>query len=179
MDTGRSKNEKSMRPLPEKVSKGTIAVPERLHLLDSTQLHAVLATDADGMPYTSLVSFALTPDRKGLLFLTPKSTRKYKNILKNNYVSLLIDTRANTAKDYLLAEAVTIMGIAKPVRSSTKKTELSEIFISKHPQFKEFILLPEIALICVDITRCIHVTQFQSITIWDARESRAPVKNRP
>jgi heme iron utilization protein len=163
---------KPMRPLPEKVSKGTIAVPERLHLLDSTQLHAVLATDADGMPYTSLVSFALTPDSRGVLFITPKPTRKYKNILKNKYVSLLIDTRENTAKDYLLAEAVTIMGLAKPVRSSAKKAELSEIFIRKHPRFKEFVLSPETALIHVDITRCIYVTQFQSVTIWDAKAGR-------
>jgi heme iron utilization protein len=160
-----------MRPLPE-VSKGTIAVQERLQLLDSTQLHAVLATDADGMPYTSLVSFALTPDSKGVVFITPKPTRKYKNILQNKYVSLLIDTRANTAKDYLLAEAVTIMGLAKPVRSSAKKAELSELFIRKHPRFKEFVLSPETALIYVDITRCIHVTRFQSVTIWDAKTDR-------
>lgn len=98
---------KSEKPVPDKVSKGNIYVPDRLSILNKTQPHAVLATDSDGQPYTSLIAFALTPDMKGVVFATPKSTRKYKNILKNKYVSLLIDTRSNTETDYMNAESVT------------------------------------------------------------------------
>ena len=89
------------KPLPIKVSKGNVSVLERLHLLNKTQKHAVLATDSDGQPYTSLIAYALTSDMKGIVFATPKDTSKYRNILKNRRVSLLIDTRSNTEKDYM------------------------------------------------------------------------------
>ena len=85
-------------PIPDRVTKGTTFIPARLRILDEIQPHAVLATESAGKPYTSLIAYALTPDIKGLIFITPKSTRKYKNILKNNQVSLLIDTRTNTTQ---------------------------------------------------------------------------------
>ena len=45
---------------------------ERLRELDALQRHAVLATEGDGKPYTSLVAFALSPDGAALLFPTSK-----------------------------------------------------------------------------------------------------------
>jgi len=164
---------KSRNSIPDKVTKGEISVSARLAALDKTQKHAVLATDAAGFPYTSLVSYACTPDMREILFITPRATRKYKNIAKNKQVSLLIDTRTNTARDYLGAESVTILGIAKPVRSSRKKAELAEIFIRKHPLLEDFVLSPETVLISVKIIKGTHVTRFQSVTIWDVKEGQA------
>jgi heme iron utilization protein len=155
--------------IPDRVSKGDVSVPERLKSLDKTRLHAVLATEAAGQPYTSLIAYALTPDMKGVLFITPKYTRKYKNIMKNSRVSLLIDTRSNTKKDYMSAEAVTILGNAVLVRKGKKQSELADIFIKKHPGLREIIHSPETAHIFVEITACIHVTQFQSVSIWNIK----------
>jgi len=169
---------KSRNTIPDKVTKGEISVSARLRILNKTQKHAVLATESAGAPYTSLVSYACRPDMRGVIFITPKSTKKYKNIVKNKQVSLLIDTRTNTEKDYLGAESVTIMGIAKPVRGNTEKAELAEIFLRKHPRLEEFVLSPETALVFVKITRCIHVTRFQRVTIWDAKEGRMAVGKR-
>jgi len=45
-----------------------------------------------------------------------QATTKYKNIQKNRWVSLLIDTRTNTDRDYTYAEAVTITGTARTIR---------------------------------------------------------------
>jgi nitroimidazol reductase NimA-like FMN-containing flavoprotein (pyridoxamine 5'-phosphate oxidase superfamily) len=169
---------KSRNTIPDKVTKGEISVSARLAVLDKTQKHAVLATDSAGAPYASLISYACTPEMREVIFITPKATRKYRNILKNKQVSLLIDTRSNTEKDYLGAESVTITGIAKPVRNCRKKAELAAIFIRKHPRLEEFVLSPETALISVEIIKVIHVTRFQSVTIWDAKEERAPLRNR-
>jgi|WetSurMetagenome_2_1015567.scaffolds.fasta_scaffold66175_2 heme iron utilization protein len=155
--------------IPDRVSKGDVSVPERLKFLDKTQLHAVLATEAAGQPYTSLIAYALTPDMKGVLFITPKFTRKYKNIMKNSRVSLLIDTRSNTKKDYMSAEAVTILGNAVLVRKGKKQSEFADILIKKHPGLREIIHSPETAHIFVEISACIHVTQFQSVSIWNIK----------
>ena len=153
--------------IPDRVSKGDVSVQERLKFLDKTQLHAVLATEAAGQPYTSLIAYALTPDMKGVLFITPKFTRKYKNIMKNSRVSLLIDTRSNTKKDYMGAEAVTILGNAVSVRKGKKRSELADIFLKKHHGLREIINSPETAFILVEINACMHVTQFQSVSIWN------------
>jgi nitroimidazol reductase NimA-like FMN-containing flavoprotein (pyridoxamine 5'-phosphate oxidase superfamily) len=155
--------------IPDRVSKGYISVPDRLRVLNKTQPHAVLATDSDGQPYTSLIAYALTTDIKGVIFITPKSTRKYKNILKNKKVALLIDTRSNTTRDYMSAECVTILGKAYPVRKGKKRTEFSEIFLKKHPKFREIIDSPETVLVLIKIIKGIHVTRFQSVSVWEMK----------
>ncbi|MDH5203854.1 MAG: pyridoxamine 5'-phosphate oxidase family protein [Nitrospirota bacterium] len=157
---------KSRNPIPIKVSRGNVSVLERLRVLDKTQKHAVLATDSDGQPYTSLVAYALISDMKGIVFATPKDTNKYRNILKNRRVSLLIDTRSNTEKDYMGAESVTILGNAQQVKRSKKRSELASILTKKHPKLSKFIDSPEGALVFVEITKCIHVTRFQSVSEW-------------
>jgi uncharacterized pyridoxamine 5'-phosphate oxidase family protein len=129
----------------------------------------VLATESDGQPYTSMIAFALSSDKKGIVFITPQKTRKYKNILKNNRVSLLIDTRSNTEKDYMSAESLTILGNAFPVRKGVKWSELTKVLIRKHPKLNEIIHSAETKLIFIKITRCIHVTRFQTVSEWIAR----------
>jgi len=165
----RYKVRRSEESIPDRIKKGTALVLERLNALDKDQLHAVLATDADGQPYTSMIAYALTPDKKGIVFVTPKRTQKYKNVLKNNRVSLLIDTRSNTKKDYMSTESLTILGNAIPVRKGGKWSELKGIFIRKHPKLNEIIHSPETKLIFVKINRCIHVTGFQTVSEWISR----------
>jgi len=160
---------KSEESIPDRVKKGSAPILERLNALDKDQLHAVLATESDGQPYTSMIAYALTPDKKGIVFITPQKTRKYKNILKNNNVSLLIDTRSNTEKDYMSAESLTILGNAFPVRKGEKWSELIRALIHKHPRLNEVIHSAETRLILVKITRCIHVSRFQTVSEWIAR----------
>jgi len=157
---------RSKESIPDRVKKGSAPVLERLNALDKDQLHAVLATESDGQPYTSMIAYALSPGKKGIVFITPQKTTKYKNILKNNRVSLLIDTRLNTEKDYMMAEAMTILGNAFPVRKGEKWSELTKVLIRKHPNLSEIICSPETKLILVKITRCIHVTRFQTVSEW-------------
>ncbi len=160
---------KSKESLPDRVRKGAEDVLERLSALDRNQLHAVLATESDGQPYTSIIAYALAPDKKGIIFSTPGKTQKYKNILKNNRVSLLIDTRSNTEKDYMGAESLTVLGHAKPVRKGRRWSELAELLIKKHSVLNTIIHSPETKLILIKITRCIHVTKFQTVSEWILR----------
>jgi heme iron utilization protein len=162
---------KSEKKISFKLTKGSVSVPDRLRVLNKKQRHAVLATDARGHPYTSLVAFACTPDGKGVLFATPRSTRKYRNILSNCMVSLLIDTRSNADRAYTEAESVTILGKAHPVRKGLQRDNLAEIFIRKHPRLTEFVFYPETALIYVEMLHCVHVTRFQTVSEWFKEKS--------
>lgn len=63
-----------------------------LRTLLTGQSLAVLATDQDGHPYSSLVGFVATETLKHILFATTRGTRKYRNMDANPRVSLLVDT---------------------------------------------------------------------------------------
>lgn len=155
--------------IPDKVSRGEVSVPDRLRALDETQRHAVLATISGEQPFTSLISYVLAPDSKSIVFATPRETSKYDNLLKNRKVALLIDTRANRDEDYLEAEAITIIGDARSVESSEERSQLSKLFIQKHPELAGFVNSPATALVSVKIARCFHVGRFQTVSEWPTR----------
>jgi nitroimidazol reductase NimA-like FMN-containing flavoprotein (pyridoxamine 5'-phosphate oxidase superfamily) len=83
---------------------------DELRKLNAKTLHAVLATAYDNIPYTSLVAYAFDDQKKVLIFLTPRKTTKFINILRNPDVSLLIDTRENTDRDNLSGKAYPFWG---------------------------------------------------------------------
>lgn len=152
--------------IPSRRRKGSTPVAERLRALDRTQRHAVLATVSAGQPYTSLVAFALLPDLSGALFATPKDTFKYRNILENEQVALLVDSRSNRRTSYMGAEAVTIQGRAVPVRRGPRREQLAEIFTVKHPDLAGFVQSPTTALVLIEMRRCFHVGRFQTVSQW-------------
>ena len=151
---------------------GHVDVHERLGYLNKKQRYAVLATHSGGHPYTSLVAFALTPDEKGVLFATPKKTTKYKNILKNRKVSLLIDTRKNTAKGYMQSEAVTILGNATTVRKGKRRDELAGVLTGKHPELAGFVNASSSALILITLDNVIHAGKFQRVSAWRKKREK-------
>lgn len=154
--------------VPHRVVRGTADVPARLRELEKRQLHAVLATAAEGKPYTSLVACALVPGGTGVLFATGRRTRKYRNILANAAVSILIDTRANSGRDYLSAESLTIEGNARPLRRGRRRDEMRRVFLTKHPALKAFVADRETALVLVEAEQIVHVGHFQEVTVWKA-----------
>ncbi len=158
------------RSVPKDTSRGSVSVPERLRLLDAMEPFAVLATDEAGKPYTSLVAFALSPDLTKALFATPRSTRKYKNIVKGKHVAMLLDDRSRSGRDLLRAEAITIVGSAVPLRRGKVWDKLSAVFVKKHPELKEFVRSSTTALVCLDIEECVHVSRFQSVSVWRVGE---------
>ena len=74
---------------------------------------AVLATDSNGSPYTNLVGFLMSRDLKNLYFFTSKNTRKYRNIMNNPDVCLLVDTRDRFTDRTFLITAITVIGRAE------------------------------------------------------------------
>jgi hypothetical protein len=153
----------------EKSKEDSLFVQSRLKDFDEIEYFAVLATEGVGVPYTSLVAFAVTGDQKMLLFSTTRKTRKYKNILNSEHVSLLVDNRSSGNKALLETEAITIIGLARPLKRGPSRDEYARVFLAKHPDFESFLKLPTTALVAVEITQCIHVGNFQVVTVWEPR----------
>jgi hypothetical protein len=163
---------KGMTNIPFSKKAGKVNVQERLRVLNKKQRHAVLATDADGQPYTSLVAFALTPDLKGALFATPRNTAKYRNILSNSNVSLMIDSRTDSAAGYMESEALTVLGKASALRKGRKRDESAALLIEKHPRLSGFVKASTTALICISFEKVVHAGHFQTVTVWEPQKTR-------
>jgi hypothetical protein len=75
----------------------------------------------------------------------------------------------------MATEAVTVMGNDRPLRRGKVWEAFANIYIKKHPDLAEFIHSPSTALMVVDATRCIHVSHFQTISVWDCGALNIPI----
>lgn len=128
--------------------------PEKiLKELIRTQYFAVLNTQDKGLPYSNLVSFAITDDLRSLIFITDRNTRKFRNIQVNKNISLLIDNRTNQPSDVSQAIAITVIGTAG--EETENKSSLQAIFLTRHPHLQQFVDNPNNAMILVTVSEYI------------------------
>ena len=110
---------------------------ELLRELFASQQLAVLATQNEGVPYSSLVAFAETDDLKYLVFVTGRNTRKYAYATRNRMVSVLVDSRTERVSGLNTTVAVTALGTIEEAGPS-ELNHLSQIYVSKHPHLTDF-----------------------------------------
>lgn len=131
--------------------------------LIKAQSIGVLATYDGSIPYCSLVAFAATGDLKNIVFATMRDTRKYSNLKNSPNISILIDSRTNRIEDFSDAMALTALGaITEP--TSGDKASLLDLFMSRHPYLRDFVLDPDCALIRMDVKKYILVTHFKEVS---------------
>jgi nitroimidazol reductase NimA-like FMN-containing flavoprotein (pyridoxamine 5'-phosphate oxidase superfamily) len=137
---------------------------ETIRALLEEQRVAVLATDMEGRPYTTLVGFWAGGDLSCLYFATTRSTRKFAALSANARVSMLIDNRTNRSEDFRDAVAVTAQGQAEEVDKAEFAAALRS-FIDKHPHLAEFVASPTCAFVRVAVETYNVVTRFQHVMV--------------
>lgn len=145
---------------------------DKIPLLLSQQQLAVLSTQRNGQPYSSLMAFAHTPDLKKLLVVTGQATRKHQNILLESRVSLLVDNRSNAEEDFHKALALTIVGTAREV-GSDDWSEYSQIYLAKHPYLDSFLAAPTTSFFQITVDYYLLVSQFQNVFEYRIGEKNA------
>jgi nitroimidazol reductase NimA-like FMN-containing flavoprotein (pyridoxamine 5'-phosphate oxidase superfamily) len=130
--------------------------------LFASQRLAVLATQSEGQPYTSLVAFTTSEDLKQLFFATTRTTRKYANLRADSRVSMLVDNRSNEATDFRWAMAVTATGKAEEI-GGRERDEASKLYLAKHPHLEEFVSSPTCALLRISVDRYYVASRFQKV----------------
>jgi hypothetical protein len=101
-----------------------------------------------------------------LFFATPRSTRKYDNIVSDDRVAMLIDSRSNEEVDFHEARAVTVTARAHEA-SDDEAIPLKAIYLARHPYLEHFIHAPTCAFMVMRVQRCILVEQFQNVTEYE------------
>ncbi len=126
------------------------------------QSFAALATRDGERLHNSLVCFAASADLHALYLCTPRSTRKYRNLLRTPEVALLIHSAVNRSLDLQQALAVTAQGAAR-VLDAAESARYSPLFLAKHPHLAAFLEAPSTALIEVRVTHYDLVSRFQDV----------------
>ncbi|MBN1104468.1 MAG: pyridoxamine 5'-phosphate oxidase family protein [Deltaproteobacteria bacterium] len=144
------------------------AVKSDLAALFRSQRLAVLATHAQGQPYTSLVAFSCSDDLKSLFFVTGRVTRKYANLTNDSRVALLVDNRSNEAADFRQSMAVTATGTVEEVQKAEAEN-LVHAYLAKNPHLEHFLSSPSCALLRIRIKKYYIVQRFQNVVEIDVK----------
>ncbi|MCK9175897.1 MAG: pyridoxamine 5'-phosphate oxidase family protein [Desulforhopalus sp.] len=148
------------------------AIAEKIKNLLERQLLAVLATQGDGQPCTSLMAFAFTEDLQSFLFATSISTRKYKNIKGESRVALLVDDRSNNGEDFQNASALTILGEACEV-GLEKRDYYCGLYVKRHPSLESFLAAESTVLFKMDVQKYLLVSKFENVVEYQIKEEKA------
>ncbi|MFU8794157.1 MAG: pyridoxamine 5'-phosphate oxidase family protein [Dethiobacteria bacterium] len=130
------------------------------------QPFAVLATQGEGQPYTSLISYAASTDLQHLVFATPVQTRKYSQIIKNKRVSLLIDNRSQQPESINLIRAITVTGQARALEKEEEAEQWARLLLNKHSYLAKFVKSNTSGLILIKVVRYFYVRRFQEVYQW-------------
>lgn len=110
----------------------------------------VLSTvSQDTTPHCSLMAYIADEECSEIYMATHKATMKYKNLLHNPFVSLLIDSREVTPRQQ--AQALTVSGVFQPIDDENKRERIEAQLLRQHPQLKDFIKNPDTAVICIKV----------------------------
>ena len=112
----------------------------------------VLATVADGIPHCSLMAYVTDEDCREIYMVTKKKTKKYKNLIENPSVSLLIDTREEHSGIHRReAKALTVSGVSQEIGDKNKITMVRAKLLETHPHLQTFFDDPDVGIVGVKI----------------------------
>ena len=109
----------------------------------------VLATVSEKKPYCSLMAYVTDDTCKEIYMVTHKNSTKYKNLLQNPAVSLLIDTREKFPRAE--AKALTVEGVFCIIENTEKRKTVTARLLHAHPHLNNFLKHPDADVICIKI----------------------------
>lgn len=112
---------------------------------------AVLATQCDGQPHTSLMAFTAMDEISRLIVATYRDTKKYRNLLKDNRVAALIDNRTVSSSGSPQGIVLTLHGYAAEV-SDAERDVAEQAHLARHPDLETFLSSAECVLLAVTVS---------------------------
>ncbi|MCG6892289.1 MAG: pyridoxamine 5'-phosphate oxidase family protein [Desulfobacteraceae bacterium] len=111
----------------------------------------VLATCSNDRPHCSLMAYVSDEEGRTLYMVTPRRSKKYRNVEGNPFVSLLIDTREQeTSGDRV--RALTVTGTCSVVTDDAVRKAARQMLLAAHSRLQTFWEGTEPAILCVSVT---------------------------
>jgi nitroimidazol reductase NimA-like FMN-containing flavoprotein (pyridoxamine 5'-phosphate oxidase superfamily) len=115
----------------------------------------VLATTDRETPHCSLMAYIISENAERLFLVTPRNTRKYRNIKRNPHVSLLIDTRGEQTR--VNTQALTVTGTCYILEDDEEIQTVMEAFSRNHSHLNDFISRGDIAFLRVEFDSFLYL----------------------
>lgn len=110
----------------------------------------VLATVSGGEPHCSLMSYVTDDDCRNFFLITHRDTKKFRNLMQNTAVSLLIDTREeDVGQKREQVCALTVSGAFQTMENREQGTLYREKLLARHPHLKDFAKNENTEVFCV------------------------------
>lgn len=110
----------------------------------------VLATASESVPHCSLMSYVTDPECREIYMVTHRETKKYRNLVGNPAVSLLIDTRETPGGKNI--KALTVSGLYRAIEDKGKRDRVRQALLARHPGLSAFLDDPGAEVFSVRIT---------------------------
>lgn len=118
----------------------------------------MLATDAGGKPYCSLMAYVADESCEEIYMVTHRSTQKYKNLIQNPAVSLLIDSREKTPRNRI--QTLTVEGSFHKIADDAKRTKARKMLIKTHSHLAGFIDHADAEIFCIKVSSFLLLSGF-------------------
>lgn len=144
----------------------SLADPEARKTLESIlggQRSGVLGTSFMDIPLCSQMAFAVAPDLRTLIVVTPRQTTKFDNMTANPNVSFLVSTARNEPGDPASAQAVTVTAFATEL-DGQRRHQAVTLFSGRHPNLSAFAAAPDSAVMELKVDSYQLVSNFQQLT---------------
>ena len=109
---------------------------------------AVLATEGNGQPHTSLIAITPFGSFRQLIFATYRNTLKYRNLAHNSKVAVLIESGDVNMKALHKSIVLTIIGHTEEINIVDNEAAF-QVHLKRHPEMESFMLSNDCALILV------------------------------
>lgn len=110
----------------------------------------VLCTESDGNPYCSLMTYLLSDDLRILYLISTRESRKFKNLLANPRVSVLVDSRQHPTAGANIV-SVTFTGLFQPL-ADAETERIKTAFAREHPELTEILNHPDSVIFAIKLT---------------------------
>jgi uncharacterized pyridoxamine 5'-phosphate oxidase family protein len=133
---------------------------------------AVLATEGDGQPHASLIAITPINGFRQLIFATYRSTNKYRNLIHNRKVAVLIEIGDPGNSEPDEGFVLTAFGSALEIDSAENEADLYA-HLKRHPDLEMFLRSKDCALIRVTLQKFQLVHGIDDVRWWSVDDMDA------
>lgn len=134
---------------------------------------AVLSTQLNGQPHASFIAFTPLEGLRFLAFATYRSTLKYKSILEDRRVAILIEDRegdATSGED----RSLVLTAIGEAINTPTEDRQAHIMaHLARHPNLEKFLISPDCEFVLVAIHSYQVVSSIDDVRWYRIRKSAA------
>lgn len=123
-------------------------IKEYIEAVLRTSGFAVLATEGNGQPHTSLIAITPVENFRQIIFATYRNTLKYRNLTHNKKVAVLIEGEYFTVKGLKEIVVLTIIGQTEEINFVENRSPY-QAHLKQHPEMESFMHSSDCALMRV------------------------------